>query len=71
MSTPRKAVKAAEPPSALVVKGLDADDIAALDAELEARRASLPAGAVLSRNALVVALIREALASLKVRASGS
>lgn len=58
---PPRAAPAETVPSALVVKGLDASDIAALDAELAARRATLPSGATISRNALVVALIREAL----------
>ena len=69
MATPKRAARSkaapasppADAPSALVVKGLDANDIAALDRELEARRATLPVGATLSRNGLVVALVREAL----------
>ena len=52
-------------PSALVVKGLGAEDIAALEAELGHRRATLTGGATLSRNNLVVALVREALAAAK------
>lgn len=75
MATPKRAsrTKAApeqtpeSAPSALVVKGLDAGDIAALDAELTARRATLPAGATLSRNGLVVTLVREALEASKVQ----
>lgn len=54
-----------EAPTALVVKGLDAADIAALETELARRRATLPAGATISRNGLVVALVREALAAAK------
>lgn len=57
-----------EPPSALVVKGLDAADIAALESELARRRATLPVGATLSRNGLIVALVREALAAAKASA---
>ena len=52
-------------PTALVVKGLGADDIAALEAELNRRRSGLTGGATISRNNLVVALIREALAASK------
>jgi len=67
MASPKRtgrAPKAETPdtPSALVVKGLGAEDIAALEAELSRRRAALTGGATLSRNNLVVALIREALA---------
>ena len=74
MATPKRtgrAPKAEVPdaPSALVVKGLGAEDIATLEAELARRRASLTGGATLSRNNLVVALIREALAAAKGGAS--
>lgn len=75
MATPKRTgrapkVEAVDTPSALVVKGLDANDIAALEAELAARRSSLPAGATISRNGLVVALVREALgAARKARSS--
>lgn len=70
MSTPKRSGRApkhttADTPSALVVKGLGAGDIAALEDELERRRGTLPGGATLSRNGLVVALIREALATAK------
>jgi len=50
-----------KPPSALVLKGLDADDLDAIDAALAARRATLPQGAVYSRNAFLVDLIRAAV----------
>lgn len=67
MATPKRTGRApkadtSDTPSALVVKGLGAEDIAALEGELARRRASLTGGATLSRNNLVVALIREALA---------
>ena len=47
----------------LAVRGLTADDHAALDAEHARRQAALPAGVKLSRNALVIQLLREALAA--------
>lgn len=50
-----------KPPSALVLKGLDANDLDAIDAALNARRATLPQGAVYSRNAFLVDLIRAAV----------
>ncbi len=67
---PARAPKAEETsvPSALVVKGLGAEDIAALEAVLARRRAPLTGGATLSRNNLVVALIREAIAADMARA---
>ncbi len=55
-------------PTAIVVKGLVAEDIAALDAVLTRRRGTLAGGATLSRNNLVVALIREAIAADAARA---
>ena len=57
-------------PTALVLKGLDADDIAALEAELSHRRGELARGATMSRNNLVACLVREALAAA-LRARGS
>lgn len=68
MATPKRAGRASkaelpDAPSAIVVKGLGAEDITALEAELTRRRAALTGGATLSRNNLVVALIREALAA--------
>ena len=47
----------------LMVRGLSAADIAALEAETARRTAALPVGAKLSRNAVSVALLREALAA--------
>lgn len=73
MSTPKRAAGRAKSPPAehvpdLVVRGLTAADVAALEAETERRRASLPAGANISRNAVAVALLREALAAAKAGA---
>lgn len=55
----------AKPPPDLVVRGLTAEDIAALEAETERRRALLPDGANLPRNAVAVAIFREALGTAK------
>lgn len=74
MSTPKRAAArpkastepaATKPPPDLVVRGLTADDIAALEAETERRRALLPDGANLPRNAVAVAIFREALGTAK------
>lgn len=46
------------PPSAVMLKGLTAEDLESIDAALELRRATLPQGAVYSRNAYLVDLIR-------------
>ena len=55
-------------PSALVVKGFNAEDIAAMEVELAHRVAAAPEGMTMPRNTLVVALVREALAaSLRAR----
>lgn len=58
-----------EPPD-LVVRGLTRDDVTALEAEHARRQAALPEGAKLSRNAVAVALLREALAAAAARAKG-
>ncbi len=60
---------ATKPPPDLVVRGLTAEDIAALEAETERRRALLPDGANLPRNAVAVAIFREALGTAKGGAS--
>lgn len=77
MSTPKRAAgrakaptehhpaQTAKPPPDLVVRGLTAEDIAALERETERRRALLPDGANLPRNAVAVAIIREALGTSK------
>lgn len=51
----------------LAVRGLTAEDHAALDEEHARRQAELPSAVKLSRNALVIMLIREALAASKAR----
>ena len=53
----------------LVVRDLNANDVAALEAERDRRAAALPEGARLSRNAVVVQLIREALAACRAAAA--
>lgn len=76
MSTPKRAAgrakapadrtnTATKPPPDLVVRGLNAEDIAALERETERRRALLPDGANLPRNAVAVAIFREALGTAK------
>lgn len=67
MATPKRRARAKAPPPEhvppLVVKGLTAAEVAALDAITERRRAALAAqGGTTSRNAVVVALLREAIA---------
>ncbi len=57
-------------PSALVVKGFNAEDIAAMEVELAHRVAAAPEGMTMPRNTLVVALVREALAAA-LRARGA
>ena len=73
MASPKRAAGRAKSPPAehvpdLVVRGLSAADVTALEAETERRRAALPEGASLSRNAVAVALLREALAAAKAGA---
>lgn len=51
----------------LVVRGLTAPDMAALEAEQAKRQATFPAEMKLSRNTLVLMLIREALNASKAR----
>jgi hypothetical protein len=46
-------------PSAVMLKGLTAEDFEVIDTALEHRRATLPKGAVYSRNAYLLDLIRE------------
>lgn len=46
------------PPSAVMLKGLTPEDFEAIDAALELRRATLPQGAIYSRNAYLLDLIR-------------
>lgn len=57
--------QAPKPPPDLVVRGLTREDVDALEAETERRRKALPSGASISRNAVAVALLREALAASK------
>ena len=52
----------------LVVRGLTAADIALLEAETERRRAALPRGAKITRNAVAVAIFHEALLALDAKA---
>lgn len=70
MGTPKRTGRAKSAPSPtaerapdLVVRGLTPTDIAALEAETQRRASALPEGATLSRNAVAVALLREALAA--------
>ena len=68
MATPKRTTGRAKAPAPehvppLVVKGLTADEVAALDAITEKRRAALASqGGTTSRNAVVVSLLRDAIA---------
>ncbi len=68
MANPKRVTGRAKAPEpehvpTLVVKGLTADEVASLDAITERRRAALAAqGGTTSRNAVVVALLRDAIA---------
>lgn len=54
----------------LMVRGLTTQDMTALEEETAARTAALPTGAKMSRNAVAIALLREALAASKARREG-
>lgn len=76
MASPKRAAGRAKNPAEpgaphvpdLVVRGLTAADIALLEAETERRRASLPMGAKITRNAVAVAILHEALVALDAQA---
>ena len=57
----------------LVIRGLTADDVRRLEDEHARRMAALPKGAKITRNAVAVAVLQEALAALeeKARADGA
>jgi hypothetical protein len=58
----RQKVPTERVPSAVVVKGLSASDLAALDVITSRRRAAIAAqGGTTSRNAVIVSLLREAI----------
>ncbi len=66
----KKAPDAAQkPPPDLVIRGLTAEDIAALEAEAARRRALLPLGANLPRNAVAVAVFQAGLAAVAAEAA--
>jgi hypothetical protein len=68
MATPKRTAGRAKAPApehapTLVVKGLSAAEVAALDAITERRREALASqGGTTSRNAVIVSLLREAIA---------
>lgn len=60
---PRTAAPAApEPPAVVSIRGMTVDDIASVDRAVARRLRTAPPGAQLSRNAVMLAVLRDALA---------
>lgn len=76
MATPKRTAGRAKAPAEpdaphvpdLVIRGLTADDVKRLEDEHARRMAALPKGAKITRNAVAVAVLQEALVALEEKA---